>query len=318
MWAKLQYLGIVIIPYMWFVLSLQYTRQHDIKQILPRWVLWCISIVPLVTLILTFTNESHGLLWRDIQWGRMGDQETAVFLKGVWYWVNVSYSYALLFAGAVLFTSHIIQNWQDQKEQAIFLSVMILAPLIGNILYITGISPFPHLDLTPFGFVLGGIALILGVYRFHIFNIVPIARDILVESISDAVIVLDCEGRIIDLNIAASRITRSERSKTIGKAGVDLFPMIPGIDSCTDSPISLQSELLLNKNILHPEEKNTNVNKGNSQFYDVTINPIFTRRNRHVGHLVILRDVTPHVKMQAALADQQKELEYVVNQRTTA
>lgn len=47
-----------------------------------------------------------------------------------------------------------------------------------NILYVTGFSPLPYLDLTPFSFTFSGAIMAWGFFRFQFMEITPIARDI--------------------------------------------------------------------------------------------------------------------------------------------
>jgi PAS domain S-box-containing protein len=46
-----------------------------------------------------------------------------------------------------------------------------------------------------------------GIYRYRLFGLVPIARDMVVDSMDDGVIVLDAQRRLVDLNAAAERYT---------------------------------------------------------------------------------------------------------------
>jgi PAS domain S-box-containing protein len=204
----------------------------------------------------------------------------------------------------------------QNKKQAVALLIVVCAPWIGNILYITRLSPLPLLDFTPFGFVIAGIALIVGVYRFDLFNIVLIARNILVESIPDAVIVLDRQGRVVDLNIAASRITRAGKTNVIGKLGSEVFPKIPDIDTCHSDLVEKHSEIVIERDALVNQIDDAEQPASTSVYYDVTINPVYTLRNRHIGHLIILRDVTPRIQIQDFLANQQQKLEELVSHRT--
>src|SRR5687768_4452787 len=59
-WSKLEYLGITAGPLCWLAFALYYTRRG--RFLTPRvWAL--LSIIPLVTVGLVFTNEAHGLIW---------------------------------------------------------------------------------------------------------------------------------------------------------------------------------------------------------------------------------------------------------------
>src|SRR5690349_14203405 len=63
LWAKIEYLGIVMGPIFWLAFAIHYTRRE--KWLAPRfWVPF--SLIPFATLVLVFTNEAHGLIWRYI------------------------------------------------------------------------------------------------------------------------------------------------------------------------------------------------------------------------------------------------------------
>ncbi len=47
----------------------------------------------------------------------------------------------------------------------------------------------------------------VGIYRYRLFGLVPVARDMVVDSMDDGVIVLDAQRRLVDLNAAAERYT---------------------------------------------------------------------------------------------------------------
>lgn len=54
-------------------------------------------------------------------------------------------------------------------------------------------------DLTPFAFSLTGVVLAFGVLRFLLFDLAPVAHDLLIEKIDDGVIVLDRDSRVVDM-----------------------------------------------------------------------------------------------------------------------
>ncbi|MGB9662585.1 MAG: histidine kinase N-terminal 7TM domain-containing protein, partial [Moorellaceae bacterium] len=98
-WAKMQYLGTVAAPVCWLLFAL--VRTNPGRQIPPRamMVLW---IVPLVTLILVFTTEKHGLVWQQMQVREVENFSALVVSHGWWFWVHSGYSYILLLTGAVI------------------------------------------------------------------------------------------------------------------------------------------------------------------------------------------------------------------------
>ena len=119
------------------------------------------------------------------------------------------YSYSSR-VGVLLLTlahGHRIYRWQF-----IVLVLAIVAPMIGGVADVMGLSP-PYLPRT--GIAVTVLALtspivIWGLYRIRVDDIVPIARDRIIEVMGDAVIVLDGQQRIIDLNSKCAGVIRSQ------------------------------------------------------------------------------------------------------------
>ena len=80
-------------------------------------------------------------------------------------------------------------------------------PWAGNVLYLSRALPVAGLDLTPIAFAVSGACFTWGIYRYGLFGLLPIARDMVVDSMEDGVIVLDEHRRLVDLNAAAERYT---------------------------------------------------------------------------------------------------------------
>src|SRR5262249_35391873 len=98
-WAKLQYLGIGRVPLAWLIYALHYTGK---ARWLTRRNLTLLLILPVLTLLLVFTNEAHGLIWSQIDAGA-ADRFTALDVThGPWFWVYWIFACALILAGSVI------------------------------------------------------------------------------------------------------------------------------------------------------------------------------------------------------------------------
>src|SRR5439155_23588136 len=100
----------------------------------------------------------------------------------------------------LLIVRFLVRSSRPFSGQAMSMLLAMSMPWIANILYFARLSPLPYLDLTPFGFAIGSVGLGLGLTRFHLFELVPIARAVLVEAMPVAVLVLDARVRVVDLN----------------------------------------------------------------------------------------------------------------------
>ena len=63
LWSKIEYLGIVTVPVAWLAFALEYTER---QRWLTRGRLALLATPSLLTLLLVWTNETHGMIWRTI------------------------------------------------------------------------------------------------------------------------------------------------------------------------------------------------------------------------------------------------------------
>ena len=219
-WGKFQYFGIAAIPVAWLFFAITYTNQSF--QLTRRAVV-LFTIIPLITLLLTFTTELHGLIWTNYSIFREGSFSSLQLTHGVWFWVYWVYSQLLLLAGTVIMVRSLVRARGAFRGQRMLLFLAVLAPWIGNALYVTGNSPIPYLDLTPFGFTVSVAALAWAIFGFRLVDITPLARDVMVDSMREGMIVLDARANIVDINSAASRMIGVPVANAVGKTAGDVL-----------------------------------------------------------------------------------------------
>ncbi len=284
-WAKVQYLGITAVPVAWLVFALQYVGQ---ERWLTRRNLILLGVIPLLTLLLTWTNEFHGLIWSETRLDASGSFYVLGLSHGPVFGVYWAYSNLALVVGSALLLRVIWRASYLYRDQALALLFGVLAPWLGNVLYVTGLNPFTHLDLTPFGFALADAVVGWALFRFRLLDVVPIARDAVVEGMSEGMLVLDERNRVVDLNLAAQHILGQSAAESIGQP-VDRFVTgRPDLVECYLDVRVAQTEIALGQG----EAK---------RIYDMRISPIYDRQDRLRGRLVLLQDVTERVQAEAAL-----------------
>jgi PAS domain S-box-containing protein len=296
-WANLEYLGIVIIPVMWLVFALQYSGR---ERYLTRRNLVLLLSIPLITLLLVWTNNLHGLMRYNVRLDTSGPFSVVAKTYGIWFWVNTAYSYGLLFLGTVMLLQVLFRSSRLYRGQTAALLIGALAPWVGNVLYISGFSPIPRLDVTPCAFAVSGLAVAWGLLRFRLLDIVPMARDAVVEGMGDGVIVLDTRDRIVDINPTAQRIVGRTASEAIGQSGKQVLSYLRDLLQDCRKGKDAQAEITLGK--------------GEAQhYYSLLMSPLPNRR----GYLVVLRNVTRQKKAEKKLKQYQEHLEVLVEERTS-
>ncbi|MBX3086563.1 MAG: PAS domain-containing protein [Anaerolineae bacterium] len=283
--AKIRYIGIVVIPVASFLFGAYYTRRSFWYE--PRRVL-ALFIIPTITLLLMWTTESNGLIWsQPIVVQSIGSVSVLNAPYGSWFWVHSAYSYLMLLGSLYFVARAAIASPAAYRDQAFALTVGMFAPWISNAITIFGLSP---IDLTPFAFTVTGISFAWGVLRLQMVAIVPIARDVIVDSIYDAVYVLDDHASIIDTNKAARVLLGKSPSELRGKSLKLVLPSLFPMDTILDGK----------------HELNTTIN-GRAYCFETIISPL-TGRTGGSGHVVILHDITERQQNEARIQSQNESL----------
>jgi signal transduction histidine kinase len=202
--AKVQYLGIAPVGVLWLNFTSQYSRAEWPAQ---RWLRGALWIIPAITLLLAATNDLHRAYWIAITEAATASGTRLVYTGGTWYWLHAGYSYVLMAIGTVILLRGLRRFPPPYRGQTVLMIAGALVPWLSNLLYLSRALPITGLDLTPVGFTVSGACFTWAMYRYRLFGLVPVARDMVVDSMDDGVLVLDAQRRIVDLNAAAERYT---------------------------------------------------------------------------------------------------------------
>jgi len=289
--SKIEYIGVIMVAPAWLLFAVQYAGHN-------KWIsvnnIALIFILPIVTLILVWTNEQHWLIWDGYNFHWKHDILLPDLKYGHWFWVQTAYSYLLLLIGTLLILRRVFESSQYYRNQAIVLVVGVLVPWFGNILYVLQIGFIPGLDPTPFCFAISGILLGAGLFYFRLLSIVPIARNLVVENMEDGLLVLDGNNQIVDLNRACLKIFGWSLRKVVGKNITDVWNYNKELLRKFSEALNVRSEITL--------EKNEAI-----YYYGLQIQPLYNRNNSYLGRLITLHDITELREAQMELQRQRKQ-----------
>jgi PAS domain-containing protein len=212
--SKLSYLGSMSAPVLYLLFALEFTGSAAVTRRGTQVLLW---LVPAAGVVLAFTNEMHGLVWSAFAPGRPGTH-LLVYRHGPGYFVLIAYLYAVMAVATVVLVRQALRGRVLHRRQALAILLGMPLPWLANILYVTGTSPVPELDLAPGAFALTGLALTMGLYRLGLFDLIPIARDLVIEGMEDGVMILDGEVRVLDVNPAARRLCAGCGQLVVGRS----------------------------------------------------------------------------------------------------
>jgi signal transduction histidine kinase len=276
-WAKLQsvWQPAMVTAGLWF--ALEYA---DLRHWLVRRNLIFLAVPPFLWLVLALTNDIHRSLWSGFSfdgWVRP--------LRNSAAWVFITYGFLLGFATIIVFARLFWRSPLHRVPVALCLSGQIVA-LAAYGLKTAGAIPGSPVDPVMLSFDFGAVMFACALFRFGLFNLIPIARGTVIDQMREGVLALDRERRILDLNPAAERILGVPATRARGARVTDFMP---------GSGIGERSEIILGAGDA----------ARHYSLHDSTIND---RRGFQVGALILLDDVTVQKQAQAQLMEQQRAL----------
>ena len=282
---RILYLGVAVGLPAVFVFALEYTGRG--QYVTPK-TLGLLAIHPVGLIGFVFLNPG-GLFFTGL------DPTAALGVDQQWgpaFWLHSTYAYLLVLVTAMLVVELLVRTTRAlYRGQALLLAAGVFAPLPMNALFLADLVAF---DTTPLGFVLmcGSFAVAIVKYRF--IDLSPVAREKLIESVRDGMVVVDTDDRIIDINPAGQRMIDVEDSivgSTVG-AALDLSASKAVYEELTATP--------------EPGARTVELGE---VYYHIEATPIDDSRDRHVGWLFLLQDVTEQKRRERELETQIETLD---------
>jgi len=202
-WANLQYIPITLISISYLYLALQFTG-HE-RWLKSRWLVMILLVVPIVVNILAWSNDFHGLVRQNVFLDTSGAFPTVGKTYGPGFWAFAVYNYVIASFTLTILAMGFREKISLYRKQLSLLFIALLLPVISNVFQVTGMNPF-HVDITPPVIGLAALIISWGIFRYRLFDVVPIAHSIIIEEMRTGMIILDREGRFLDVNPAARKM----------------------------------------------------------------------------------------------------------------
>lgn len=185
---NLYYISICFLPIAFYFMAIIFENGRlDFK----RYYL-LLFIIPITSLLLLWTNDLHHLFYKEYSMSL----STAY---GPWFYVHTYYTFLIFGISLFILMRYSIKNAGLFSRQAILLIIGSLAPIIVNLLGSTGLLPV-SIYATPIAFSVTIICFTIGIFRFNLFKLTPIALQKIVDRMSDSYLVLNDDGTITDFN----------------------------------------------------------------------------------------------------------------------
>ena len=287
LWAKLQYISISLISAFWFLLILQYTHQD---QKISYWWVILLMVVPAITVYITITEEKYHRLWSHIIPTSNIPGAPLIYTHSYWFMISAGYFYLLAIIGIIILIRKTLLPPKSLGVRALLLLTGLIPPLTSNLIYHTQLFPGRSLSiLLMIGLVISGLIYIWGIYYFQFLESSSLSRDVIIDKMSEGVIVLDQKDHIHNINSTAMSMLgltdRSAKEKSLN----DIIAIWPGIAESFRVP--------------HDFETEVRVNGDAPRILSMRTTNLKDRDGQPTGRMVVWRDITQYRQVESTLRD---------------
>lgn len=288
--VSIEYISIVSIPVFLLFFALEYTGKSHLLTLRVRLLTW---IMPLLTLLLVWTNSYHRLMWDMEIVTEVLSLKLLEVRFGAFFWVHVVFSYGLLMIASLLLIMELIQRPGIYRFQISLVVLGILISLSGNFIFISGVNPVKNLDLTPLIFLPMALGFSWAITKYRLLEVMPLEHLTVLKNMKAGVIVLDPYQRIRYINPIMEGLINRAENDIIGQPlahgskifGEKLTPYLSGGEH--------RAEIMIGQG-------------KQAKVYDVTVSPVATpnasQNPAGLNNMVVLHDITERKEAEKTLS----------------
>lgn len=287
----------------WLVFSLSYTGQQD--RITPARLLGLAGIA-LAHVGIVLTNRVHELVYAPYEAGMTG--------AALHDWGPYFYSYHLFFLGLVGLGS-VILFAQSRRTRNIYRQINLmlgvggLTVIIADLADVFNLTPLPYMVDPVVTYAFWSVVAIVSFYSVRLYSLlpadmlfsifeddatglVPMGRDFVIEDLEDGFLILDADGRVVDIN---ATVKATLGRGVVGSKLADIDAMADLVEDFDeeDAPTDLDGVMF----------------REGSNIYQLTVSAIEDRSGATVGHVLVWQDVTDAKRREQELREREEELE---------
>lgn len=287
-WANVQYIAYCYSPVVLLILCMQFAGSE--KSAGSRKLL-LLLLIPSIVLLLVWTDGYHGLVRYGFQIDKSGRFPVIKKEYGIAFYVHALYSHILNFTTIILLLRAAYRRKTLYRKQVIALLIGVGLIVLPNIIYIIKLSPF-SIDVTPAFFGPAGLIMFWSIFRYKMFDLVPLAWATVIETMETGVIVLDLQNRVIEVNPALEKLFGIERDQILAKSTEEFVFGYPELSESLSKKELTQAEFSIET-------------ESGSKTYEILFTPLIDQKGVFLGRLAMIYEITEKKKAQQEYLKQQ-------------
>lgn len=260
---------------------------------LTRGRLILICVLPVLSLLLVWTNELHLLVRSNLHLTQSGPLLLLGFKDGLYQHIHVLYIVLANFTAIVLWGSAF---WTQPRKEWPRFALLILATIVPLVVQVLQITPVKGVEMTTSSLFLSGILYTVAIFRHHLLDVVPLARAALFAQIGEPVLVFDGEGELVDCNNSARLLTGNGLDSKLHEVYHSILARFPLLDDQLKQGAEASGETYL--------EDITEAGR----FWRISTSPIQSAGTLR-GLLVLLHDISDLKRIENRLTESEQHLQ---------
>jgi diguanylate cyclase (GGDEF)-like protein/PAS domain S-box-containing protein len=292
-WLNLERSCWLLMPVIWILLAMDFTRRVDWLAH-KRWLLW---VLPGLVMLVMWTGLGEPILRQEITFLTTADQLEVNIVHGPLYFISLVYSTFLVCMTLWLLLIHRFSQPARYRGQTSILFASLCIPALVSILDVSSFGAGNQHTLLLASMIPTMGFMLLALFQYHLFDLVPIARNVVVEQMQEGMLVLSREGKVVDLNpkIAALFGFKGDVGSLIGKHADDYLAAWPDW-----------------QNLIHIQKPGRlEINPGDNQYFEVVVTPLLEQENFQ-GSLSILHEITERKQIENTLRESEERFRKIV------
>lgn len=264
---------------------------------LERWLTRPVAAalaVPVIVIVPLYFIDGARLLWADLPSdGTVGGELAPLGLAFALY----GFAVALASTGVLLL---LFARSPAHRVPVVLILVGHVALRATYLLESLGIDPLPGVPDAAVAINLNSFMYAIALFRFRLFDLLPVARETILQRMPDALLVLDAEGRLVTVNAAAERLLGLPLAvvhhEPVAKAFERHPELLAGLAESERDPAAERSAEVC---IESPDSSRT---------CQVSTTLLADWQGRTIGRLVLLHDITALRRVERQLIERERAL----------
>ncbi len=284
---------VVPIPPLFFIVAVYYTKY-------PKWFnimhIYILFIIPVILIILVLTSSFHHLLFSGFTIIIDHGIPMHFYKMNIGYYLFDAYIYMIMAFALVLLVKSVINKDIFFRRQMLLFIIGGFIPLAYDVLFTVGISPLKNYNLACVFISIGNVFFAWSLFGYRFFKLVPITRNVVVEKMSDIMVVTNHEDLVIDINKSGKYFFDLVNVDVVGGVFFEIFKKYPPlIKKYFDKDNSINEIAIQKENKVY--------------HYSISITPVESG-DALLANIIILHDITERIKSEIEI----KQLSIAVEQ----